>query len=384
MTIATQATGRRDDPVGDHVDFDLHGIVGIRLLDPLPRDVRTLTRQLGPLRGRLAGEPDITVHFVDELPCPEPMTYAGLDCAATDEKFFLLTGRDGVRARTSLPLDAVGGRCSIVAERRVGPVPHLLAVINLTALAKGVLPLHASAFIHRGAGVLVTGWSKGGKTETLLALAARGARYVGDEWVYLTPDGGMHGIPEPIRLWDWQLRQLPDLRAGLPAGTRARLGALRPMAAAATAAAGALRGLPASALLRAAPLIRRQAYVQVPPDRIFGEDAVELHGRVDHVVLVVSHDRDTVGIEPVPGPVVAARMRASLEEERSRFLQLYRQFRFLFPGRASPGIEEASATEARLLDELLAVRPAHVLRHPYPVRLESLVAPVESVLSRGS
>jgi len=54
-------------------------------------------------------------------------------------------------------------------------VPHLLAVINLTALAKGVLPLHASAFTYRGLGVLATGWAKGGKTETLLEFAWLGA-----------------------------------------------------------------------------------------------------------------------------------------------------------------------------------------------------------------
>jgi hypothetical protein len=113
---------------------------------------------------------------------------------------------------------------------------------------------------------------------------------------------------------------------------------------------------------------------------LFGEEAIALHGRLDRVVLVASHDGDQVSIEPLDGSRVAAHMRASLEEERSPFLQMYRQFRYLFPDRRSPVVEEASAIERRLLDEYLGQRPAHLLRHPYPVRLDDLVEPIESIL----
>ncbi|WP_091364262.1 hypothetical protein [Geodermatophilus telluris] len=366
------------------MDFDLHGFVRIRVLDGQDRDVETLVRQIGPLIAPLTGDPDITVRFVDELPEPRRMVHAGPDCAAAGDDLYLLRGRDGIRARTLLPVETVGQRCDIVCERRTGHVPHLLAIINLTALSKGVLPLHASAFTYRGVGVLATGWAKGGKTETLLAFAARGARYVGDEWVYLTADGRMHGIPEPIRVWQWQLEQLPALRAGLPRGTRARLRALPAVASSATHLAGLLHGLPASVLRRAAPVLARQANVRIPPAQVFGDLAVALHGRLDHVVLVESHDREEVSVEPVPGAWVAARMRASLEDERALFLTLYRQFRFLFPERRAPGVEDAPALECRLLEQILAGREAHALRHPHPLRLESLVAPVESVLERMS
>jgi hypothetical protein len=384
VTAAPAAGGRATEPVASTVDFDLHGFVGIRVLDALPGDVETLTRQIGPLIGTLNREPDITIRFVDELPEPRRMTYAGWqESAATDDDFYLLRGRDGVAGRTLLPMDDVGGRCEIVCERRAGHVPHLLAVINMTALAHGVLPLHASAFTYRGVGVLATGWAKGGKTETLLAFAARGAQYVGDEWVYLTPDGAMHGVPEPIRLWHWHVDQIPALRAGLAPLTRARLRALPPLASSATGLAASLRGMPASVLRRAGPVVRRQAYVQVPPARLFGEEAIALHGRLDHVLLVASSDRDEVSIEPVTGTEVAAHMLASLEEERNPFLQAYRQFRFLFPERRSTVVEQAAATERRLLAEALDDRPAHLLRHPYPVRFDSLVHPIEAVLEEA-
>jgi hypothetical protein len=59
---------------------------------------------------------------------------------------------------------------------------------------------------------------------------------------------------------------------------------------------------------------------------------------------------------------------------------MYRQFRFLFPDRPAPAVDEAPAIEERLLTGLFAGRTAHVLRHPYPVHIESLVEPVEAIL----
>ena len=138
-------------------------------------------------------------------------------------------------------------------------VPHLLAIINLTALTKGVLPLHATAFSTASAagsmGVLVAGWSKGGKTETLLACMSEGARYVGDEWVFLTPDGRMHGLPEPIRLWSWQLEQMPALLGARPARDRRRLAAWKNIARVAERTARS--GLPGAGIVRRAARLQR-------------------------------------------------------------------------------------------------------------------------------
>jgi hypothetical protein len=51
----------------------------------------------------------------------------------------------------------------------------LISILNLTMLAKGFLPMHASAFTYKNTGVVATGWAKGGKTETLFAFMANGA-----------------------------------------------------------------------------------------------------------------------------------------------------------------------------------------------------------------
>ena len=143
----------------DHelIDFDLHGLAGVRLVDADARDVATVGRQLGELRRPLGREPDIVLRFVDRLPLRGRLRYLGLDDAAfTDDAFLVLRSRHKAPARVQLPLDRVGGQIEIVCERGLPAVPLLIPILNLTVLANGVLPLHASAFLHEGIGVVTT------------------------------------------------------------------------------------------------------------------------------------------------------------------------------------------------------------------------------------
>ena len=135
----------------------------------------------------------------------------------------------------------------------------------------------------------------------------------------------------------------------------------------------------ASVLRRGAPIVRRQAYTHVTPADLFG--GVDPSRSFDLVVLATSHDADTVELDEVKGDVVAARMRASLLDEREALLAHYRQFLYAFPDRRSKLIDSASQIEAELLDAALAGRAAYHLRHPYPFELSTLVAPLEAVLS---
>lgn len=352
-------------------DFDLHGIVGIRLLDATPADLAKVDRQLGPLRRELDREPDISIRFVDETGAG-PLTCVGLgDTGFHADDFFTLRGAGGVRGKALLPLDRIGRHPVIVCERRLLAVPHLLPVINFTALGKGVLPLHASAFTSGSMGVLVTGWAKSGKTESLLAGMSQGGHYIGDEWVYLTPDRQMLGLPEPIRLWGWHFEQLPSLLRARPRRDRIRLSVWR--AAAAAGKAGSKAPLPGSALLRkGSPALERQTYLQVPPAELFGADAIALRGCLDAVVLVLSGTGADIEVGSAGPQEVSGRMRASLADERAPFMAHYRQFRYAFPGRRSEAVESAPATEARLLAELFDHRPAAKVVHPYPCDIAEL------------
>lgn len=345
------------------IDYDLHGIVGVRLLGADAAAASAVDRQLGGMRAALRRPPDVVVRFVDRVEVAGPVRLLGANEAGFGaDAFLLLRGRRKARARVRIDVDRVGDRCEIVAERGLRGVPLLIAIVNVTALARGVLPLHASAFAVGSTGVVATGWSKGGKTEAMLAFVTRGARFVGDEWVYVTDDGRVHGLAEPIRLWDWQLRQLPEIRARIGHRERARLRSL-------DVAARLARRRGAD---RAAALVEAQLHADAPPARLFDPGTIALSGTVDRVFLMRSWERPEVRVSPVEGDEVAARMAASLRYERAPLLHCYEQFRYAFPGRPNRHIEEAPGREDVLLRRIFGGRPAHAVDHPYPVRLEEL------------
>ena len=362
-------------------------------MDGTPTDIAKVRRQLGPLETTLTRTPEIVVRFVDSV-TSTPVTLVGVgESGFNEDGFFLLQGKGGVPARTRMPFDQ--GEPSgpsdpvfeVVCERSVPAVPHLLALMNLVALTKGVLPLHATALRAGSTGVLVTGWSKGGKTETLLACMSEGGHYIGDEWVYLTPDGQMHGLPEPIRLWAWQFEQMPQLLRDREQRDRRRLAVWKNLARAADTAASS--GLPGAALVRrGAPMIGRQAYLQVPPAELFGEESIELHGSLDVVVLVLSHAAPDTVAQPVETGEIARRMRASLAEERATLMTHYRHFRYAFPDRTHPLVESAEELEADLLSKLLDGVPSAKVAHPHPcdIRLlgRTVLDAVEQAISRAA
>jgi hypothetical protein len=347
------------------VDYNLHGLAGIRLLDAAPGDVAAVDRQLGPIRGKFEGDPDLIVRFVDRLDLHGPITLLGLDDAGfTEDAFLVLRSKHKAKARVKLPLEQIGTPgAEITCERGLPAVPLLIACLNLTVLGRGALPLHASAFLHRDRGIVVTGWSKGGKTEAILAFMAHGARFVGDEWIYVEPDGSrVHGIPEPMRVWDWNLRQLPEVRDRLSRGERGRLNGLRT----ATTLARGRRGR------RVAKLLEGQRHIDIAPERLFDGSDVALSAPFDRLFLVASREDPATVARPADPEDIARRMAASLDYEREPLRQVYAQFRFAFPDRRNALLEDAAQREQALLLQVFAGKPAFAVDHPYPVDLARL------------
>jgi hypothetical protein len=362
------------------VDFDLHGLAGVRVLDGDPADVAAVSRQLGPIPRTLERSPDLTIRFVDRLRPNSRIHYLGArDAGWAEDGFYVLRSRKKP-AMVRLPIDRIGEPCEVVSERGLPAVPYLIAMLNLAVLSNGALPIHAAAFELDGRGVLVTGWSKGGKTELLMAATRAGARYIGDEWVYLTADGTMFGIPEPVRLWDWHLDQLPDVRAGLGRVDRLKLRTL-PLAGRIDAAMPrALRGsLPGKTLNRAVPVLDGQRHVDLAPERLFGPLG-PLTGRLDHVLFVVAAAGASITVEPITAADVAARMLFSLLHERLDLATIYLQARFAFPDLANPHLDDLEALQRERLTSFLADRPAHRIVHPYPVDFDAFLDAARRVL----
>ena len=73
------------------VDYDLHGIVGIRLLGATPQDQRAIDKQLGPIRKPLEREPDITIRFVANLEDGDTKNQQGYRLLGANEVAFVPT-----------------------------------------------------------------------------------------------------------------------------------------------------------------------------------------------------------------------------------------------------------------------------------------------------
>lgn len=366
--------------MSDAVDFDLHGLVTLRLSGAAPNDVAAVERQLGLPKATHPRAPDVEVRYVDRLALQGPLRLLGAgEAGFTDEHFVVLRGKHKRPVRVAIPMHEVGGPCEVVAERSGEPIPLLVAILNLTVAHRGGVALHASAIEHHGRGILATGWSKGGKTEVLLGLSRRGGRYLADEWAYLRPDGQVGGLLEPMRIWDWHLTHDPELRSRLGTGSRAKLSATR---AASVALDRTSRGAGRAARLasRLAPLMERQRHVDVDPATLLtrvGEPRGDLH----HVFLVVSSEAAHVSVTPIEGEQVATRMLASLQHERAPLLACYQMHRFAFPGRSNPLIEGVEAVERDRLLDLLGHLPAHRVEHPYTVPIDATVDAMLEVLA---
>lgn len=367
------------------VDYNLHGLAGVRLIGATAADEAAVRRQLGPIAGPFEGEPDIVIRFVDRLAVKSPIRLLGVDDAGfTDDAFLILRSKHKCPARVHIPLEQVGKRCEIVCERGLPAVPLLIAIVNATVLGKGAIPLHASAFTYGGTGVLVTGWAKGGKTETLLAFMAHGARYIGDEWVYLTANGRrMYGIPEPIRLWDWHLTDLPAVRGRIGRKDRMRMSLLKLAVGSISWGASnrvVKRLLPAAGMRRLAALLKQQQHVQVPPERLFGPEATARSASPDVVLFTASHESPEIRVEPISSEEIARRMVFSLQEEMAPLWAYYLKFRFAFPELCSEIIERSEGLQREALRRTLAGKKAYAVYHPYPVPIPAVFEAVQPLL----
>jgi hypothetical protein len=363
----------------------VHGLVGIRLVNPSSSDAEAVHKQLGALQRPLNREPDIIVRFVERLPLAELRHLTLHENGFTDDGFFILRSSKKA-ARVKIAFDQIGGKqCEIVCESGLRSVPLLLAILNLTLLKKDCVPLHASAFEYNGLGVVVTGWSKGGKTETLLSFAAHGARYIGDEWIVLRGDGRkMYGIPEIIRLWDWHIENLPHVRRQVKRENLLFFKAVHGLDRVQQQLNGMIgKTFPGKMLREAMPAIKRQLNVRFEPKKIFGERCGPFEGRPDKVFLGLSHADPDITVRPLDPAFIAKRMIASIRFEQLPFFEHYLSFKFAFPDRKNEFLDDVHELQYDILRRALSGKESYEVRHPYPVSFQALYAKMKPYCENG-
>jgi len=357
----------------EFVDYDVHGLIGIRLVHSTKQDEAAVTKQIGFSPTKLFREPDITIRYTNSIPTYN-LHLLGLNHSGySDDGFYLLeNGRRKGKAR--IPFEQIGKQCESVCENNLGPIPLLIAILNLTLLSKGNISLHASAFTYNQVGILVTGWAKGGKTEALFSFLNNGAKYLGDEWIVLNSNGEMmYGIPEPIRLWDWHLKYIPEVSNGLKLEERLVFNGIRSLAKLNDSIS---RGkfkkfLPAKLLRKAMPALKRQLNVTVLPSEIFGVDSCEV-AKPEKVFLLVNHNGDDYEASPIEPHEIAQRMVASIQFEQLPFMEYYSAFKFAFPEKRNSFIENAQSYQYEFLVRALDGKEAYKIIHPYPLSFPKL------------
>lgn len=376
-----------ESATGDsEIDLDVRGGALVRLVDAGDAELRAIRRQLGPVPAieRGAGaEPDLTIRFVDRLDRRGPVRRIGPDAQLVGDAFVLTRGRRHSEVRVEVPVATLGSRpATIVVERGTGAIPMLLPILAAGLLAREVATAHASAFLVDGRGVLVSGWAKGGKSETLLAFLTHGARYVGDEWLFVDPVGPtMFGPPEPIRLWDWQLAQVAAVRDAVSRRDRLRLSATGALARTLTGIgrAGPLgRGVLGEAARRGGAVVDRQRSRQFPVEELFGTGAIHAGpARIDRVVLVATSTEDEVRTDVDPAEA-AARIAATTAHELLDLEALRLAYRHALPDAPTTGLETIETRLRGIYARAFAEVPVIEVRHRHPpdiARLHRLVAP---------
>lgn len=370
------------------VDFNLHDLVGIRLINPATRDVQLVERHLGLAPAGFPGEIALTIRFVDRLsPDPSGCFLGRDDVAFTDEDFILLRSRNLARARAKLQLEKVGESCELTCESGLPAIPLLRPLLNLVLLARGIVPVHAAAFRHEGRGVMITGWSHGSKTGTLLAFMAKGAEFVGDEWIYLdAARNQMHGLPDELEARPWYLRELPQYRRHVGTSGRVR-----------TAVAATLAQIVAPLVPRSerrnslgSKLVRYfhqalldQQSIHLKPLELFGADVCILSSTLDLVIVAVSSGERAIEVAPASISEVAARMAASFVHEHAGLLSTYHKHLFAFPGSRNALLDRIEELYRQRAEEALRGRQCFTMRHPYPVSIEALRNGVEPMLRQA-
>ena len=362
------------------VDYDIHGLVGVRLLGPSRANIAAVSAQIGPPCSAPLRHPDIVVRYVDCISAV-PLRYVDLGKTASSEAGFIVFPDQEAKGKVSIPFDHIGTKCEILCERRVGWIPLLISIINLTALKKHrCVPIHASAFVYKGTGVVVTGWIKSGKSEALLAFSQHGATYVGGEWVLLDPDGEtMYGLPGTFRMWDWQRRNLPHCRHIGGNGHMFRL--IRFLNAARRAIPEAWFRFGALKLLREGmPALRRQLNFRMEPKAIFGDRCESLTGHPDKIFIGIVHSDERVLIEPAEPATVADQLACAMDFELTSLMSHYSAFKFAFPGIQNDFLENVHNLLRVALRDALAAKEIYMLYHPYPVSFHELYQAMQAFL----
>jgi hypothetical protein len=364
------------------IDFNLHNLFSIRLEDPSPKAVRAVQKQVGVQPTVLDSEPDLTVRYVDQLKAPMHHIVMG-STGFVDDEFHLVTGQGRKSYRVQFPFDALGQRCTVMCETGINEIPLLTLIINMRMLAKGLMPIHASAFVFDEVGVVVNGWPHGGKTSTLFSFLSHGAKFVSDDWLFVDSNCNVYGLMQPIKLSDWQLDQLPDYQTKVGWKKQWTIQGLRWLDSVEQFVPEKARSNVTAAKVfhRGVQFLNKsQRHVTLSPEALFDTGLNSPTGRLDLMFLTLAHGSSAVTVNPIAAEDALERLVAALRYEWSTWEEYYIQYLYAFPHKRNFRLEVAWDKQRNLLRNILAGKQIFLVNHPYPVKLDEIYSAINDVL----
>ena len=361
------------------VEFNMYGLIGIRLIDPSDHDISRLQNQFGLIQTTLQQAPEISMRFVENFSV-NSLNYLGLNSTGyLNDKFYLLDKKNG-SIQAQIPFELIGKHCEIVCRSGLSTIPLLPEIIMFSLMKKNYIWLHASAFSYNGNSILVMGWEKGGKTESLLAFGNQNGQYIGDEMVALSSDGKkMFGIPIPMAIWEWQIKYLSKLIPTIKFQYKIVFKIILSFEKIhGIFAKGRLKDFfPLQILGDALPALKRKLKIWALPSELFKNQQGKQGIAPNKVFLVMSHDQPDISIESCNPEEIAQRMAISNQYERMYFFKYYKAFKFAFPHLRNEFLETIDEKQDTLISHALTGKESYKVLHPYPVSLDELFNKME-------
>lgn len=361
--------------------FDLHGLASFAVDDDRDHISRYLDSQLDPYEPSVGLVPEKTDVVLTPNAGILHRNLCDVHGPAGDGR---RTGSDGRRcyllygnSRFELPdFDAPPGRLRLSYDTNF---PLWLAfaevvrpLVQLATINRRAITVHGAAVQVGEGGLVVCGWSESGKTETALALAESGARFISDKWTIIDSAARVHAFPVPVGIRDWVLEYLPRLRAHLRYSDRARLRVARTARAALPLAARATAGPRGAAVEaqvdRALTLASRLSLRQSEVAAVYGSPTDPFTGpRLTTLALLTTVSGDRVSVRPADGGWAAHRLALSAAYERRGLCELDARSRYAVAAHGPSPLLRVPAQEAELLGGVLDGVQVLEVEAPFPI-----------------
>ena len=354
-------------PLEGQREFNIHGVLGVRLLDAEARDVATVRRHLGPLEEQLFRDPDLVVRFVKHLP-RVATEHQALRSDGFKKDSLLEFNERAEAAQIAVSFDRQP--CELLCRSGLRRIAVLLPMLSLIALKKNYVAIHGSAFVYDGVGVVMAGPATSGKTTILLGFASLGAEFVGDDWVLLRRDGQrMHGLPAAIELSPKHAESSLLVRHALGSFRRKGFDILGAVMALVDGSRGTFVTPAARRIL---PAIQRRIIPRAHPQNLFAKCAKSFSAKPQKVFLLVKHGDPVVQVKEIHRKEMAELLAPLAEHEQKSVMELYQTYRRAFPKCRSTFFEDVFTRQRDTLLDAVAAQETYIIRHPDPMRFSDL------------